>query len=100
VSRPGGIGREFVRALLGEAGVGEDQADEAINYLRSLSFLGVQVGERDFVYAEDPRDLSKSDMLAKRRRPGAEFAYSVHPAFRPYLEIHDVDLPPGQLAFE
>lgn len=88
---------ERVRELVAEARV-EDRGDEAIAYLRSLSFLGIQVGEREFMYAEDPRDLAKSEILAQRRLTG-DVRYAVHPAFRPYLEIEDADLPPGQLSF-
>jgi hypothetical protein len=89
-----------VRSLLREGGVRDDQLDDTINYLRSMSFLGVQVGESQFMYAEDPRDLAKSDVLARRRFPDRDFTYAVHPAFRPYLEIEDADLPPGQLTLQ
>lgn len=88
-----------VREVLTGIGL-EDQTADVITYLRSLSFLGVQVGEREFAYAEDPMDLAKSDVLARRKLPGRDARYAVHPAFRPYLEIEDADLPPGQLAFE
>jgi hypothetical protein len=88
---------EHIRELLTAAGV-TNQTDEAIRYLRSLSFLGIRVSENSFMYAEDPRDLVRSDVLAERRLVNG-LHYAVHPAFRPYLEIEDPDLPPGQLSF-
>ncbi len=93
------LSRIDVSDILGRAGVSTEDMEEAVEYLRSLSFLGLETDEGKFEFAEDPKDLAKIAALSRRRGEsgGVDRRYAVHPAFRPYLEIPDVDLPPGQL---
>jgi hypothetical protein len=87
--------------LLAAGGAGGADSAGALEYLRTLSFLGVEVREGGFAYLEDARDTWRIDGLAQRRADatGGTKRYCVHPAFRPYLEIEDCDLPEGQLSF-
>lgn len=92
------ISEQRVAEILRDGGIGATVLEEAMTYLRSVSFLGIVVNDDGrLMYAEDPWDLAKSVVLASRLDGQGVRTFAVHPAFRPYLEIEDVDLPPGQL---
>jgi hypothetical protein len=88
-----------LRTLIRDAGVDEGEVDSVIGHLRALSFLGIEIGDNRFAWVEDARELARTDVLAQRRTAGAEARFALHPAYRPYLEIEDADLPAGQLSF-
>jgi hypothetical protein len=101
-SAPTPLSRVDVCAALQRAGVPESDSANAIEYLRSLSFLGLETDLEKFEFAEGPKEQAKIAALAARRAESENRVprYVVHPAFRPYLEIHDGDLPPGQLLID
>lgn len=85
------VSREEVNDALMRAGVSESDAEETLELLRSLSFLGVEVKDGEYEYVEDSRDMRRSDALARRlaERRGVSSRYRIHPAFRPFLDIED-----------
>lgn len=87
-----------VAAALTSAGMPTDDHPRIVGYLRSLAFLGVEVRPDEFDFAEDPRDRERANALAARfaTRTATEIRYAIHPAFRSYLEVSDVDVTPGQ----
>lgn len=80
---------EEVYRLVADAGVKMGKVGDAVEHLKTLSFLGVEVQDSQFRYAEDPDDARKIDVLAQKlaESAGRPARLEVHPAFRPYLEI-------------
>ncbi len=59
--------------------------------LKALSFLGIEVRENEFEFLEtDPGD-KRADVLARKvaELRGQSPRYSIHPAYRSYLEIQE-----------
>ena len=81
--------RSKIKSLLGRASVDDQKLDEVIAHLRALSFLGAEIREDDFAFAEDVAGLRKQDgmMRTLMEQLGREPRFQVHPAFRSYLEI-------------
>jgi hypothetical protein len=88
---------EAVHERLRSAGVAAEHVERMVDDLRALSFLGVEVKEGEFVYVDDTRELSRTSALARVRSGDQGVRYAINPAFRPYLDLADPDLPPGQL---
>ena len=82
---------EEVHVILRRVGFAESELSLAINHLRNLSFLGIEVGEGDYDYADDIQLKRRADVLARRFADSraADQRYEVHSAFRPYLGIAD-----------
>jgi hypothetical protein len=79
-----------VRDALGRGGVTEEEAQERItNQLLSLSFLGQEVHEDEYEFAENPRDRRRIDGLAQRLAAtrGRAPRFQIHPAYQAYLDI-------------
>lgn len=81
-----------VRANLALAGVDDDTVDYVIGRLKAVSFLGVEVGPNRFEYVEGDADSRRLDVLARKysERIRQEPRYSIHPAYRSYLEVQDL----------
>lgn len=80
---------EEVYGLVTDAGVKMGKVGGVVEHLKTLSFLGVEVKDSQFRYAEDPDDARKIEVLAQKlaESAGRPVRLEVHPAFRPYLEI-------------
>ncbi len=80
---------EEARALIKRAGIPDDTLDEVIRQLRGLSFLGAEVQDGEFSFAEDAAELKKHDAMMRtlKERLEREPRVEIHPAFRSYLEI-------------
>ncbi len=80
-----------VGQCLSRAAVPPNEVPAVINHLCALSFLGVEVNEGDFRFADYSQEYRRNEALAKRlaERRGGRTRYMVHPAFRAYLEIID-----------
>jgi hypothetical protein len=82
---------DSVRGLLSKAGVGPQDFEKLIDQLCSLSFLGLEIRDNEFRYADDPHEYQKFQVLSRRlceerqRKP----RFQVHPAFRAFLEIKE-----------
>jgi len=85
------LGDSDVRRMLGRAKVADHDKEAVIQHLSSLSFLGVDVGDQHFRYADDPQQVRKNLALARRRseESGQEVRYRIHPAFCTSLEISE-----------
>lgn len=86
------LSRNDLEGLIAQMAFGPSQVDDVIDEMRSLSFLGVEVGDGRFDFADDPQTKRRADVLARRflRARGVSAGdgrLQVHPAFRPYLEI-------------
>ena len=81
-----------VRANLSLAGIESDKAEYVITRLKAMSFLGVETAPNKFQYIEGETDSRRLDVLARKysERAAQEPRYSIHPAYRSYLEIREL----------
>jgi hypothetical protein len=72
--------------------------DETIGTLVRSSFIGVETEQNRFEYPMDETTEKKVEVLSRnfRERAGVETRYRIHPAYRPYLEVYDDDLPDAE----
>lgn len=80
-----------VEALITAAGLEVPQVNSVISGLRASSFLGVEVRAGVFEFPDAGPEMRKADVLARRVREwrGGEQFYSIHPAYRAYLEVEE-----------
>jgi hypothetical protein len=80
-----------VKANLVLAGIDSAEIDYVVGRLKGVSFLGVEVGPDRFEYVEGDADSRRLDVLARKysQRTGEEPRFSIHPAYRSYLEVQD-----------
>jgi hypothetical protein len=70
--------------------IAQAEYDRAIDQLRDLSFLGIEIRDDDFDFSDDPQAKRRADVLAARlakSRGVPKPRFQVHNAFRPYLAI-------------
>lgn len=105
-SQPQGFDLEEI--LFGFAGLNStlsaEELDRAIDgapdkvavkgWLIRTSFLGLETRNGHIIYVEGEAEARKKTVAAERvaERRGEPMQFHVHPAFRPYLDIRDVDL--------
>ncbi len=80
-----------IRQLISSAGIDIEKVDDIISQLTSLTFLGVEVGQGRFAYADEKKELQKNLILASRfaTARGGEPRYEINTPFRTYLELED-----------
>jgi hypothetical protein len=82
--------REDVESCIFKANARTPSSDKIVNHLCTLGFLGIEVRENDFRFAEDPQEYKKNIVLARKLsgelRRGMR--YRINPAFWAYLEIN------------
>ena len=80
-----------VRANLNLAGIEGEKAEYVIARLKAMSFLGVETAPNRFQYVEGETDSRRLDVLARKysERAKQEPRYSIHPAYRSYLEVRE-----------
>lgn len=88
------LSREAVLATIEAAGQGEE-SDSRLSDLLRASFLGVEIAPGKFDYPPNEVAEQRARVLARRfgQANGRPARFRVHPAYRPYLEIDDDDLP-------
>ncbi len=88
------LSREQVDSTMSAAGHAGDEEARLSELLRA-SFLGIEIAEGRFDYPPNEIAEQRAHVLAKRFAAacGREARFRVHPAYRPYLEIDDDDLP-------
>jgi hypothetical protein len=80
-----------IRQHISSTGVDAERVDDIILQLVSLTFLGVEVAQNRFVYADEKKELQRNAVLAARfaQELGSEPRYQVNTPFRTYLELKD-----------
>ncbi|MDR4469875.1 MAG: nucleoside 2-deoxyribosyltransferase [Nitrospira sp.] len=83
------VSHEESRKCVLNAGIPQEQTDRIISHLATLAFLGVEVGENDFRFAEDFQEYQKLDVLTRRyhQTSNRPVRYKINAAFSSYLEI-------------
>lgn len=83
-----------VFATISSAGHGDD-GDERLSDLLRASFIGIEIAPDRFDYPPNEIAEQRAHVLARRfaETHGRPARFRVHPAYRPYLEIDDDDLP-------
>ena len=78
--------------ILTYAEIPEDHFDHATKRLIELSFLGLEIHDDEFEYAERVTDPRKVETLAARMADSRqdEPRFEIHPAFRAFLEVVEV----------
>ena len=76
---------EEVQSAVRASGISQDRGDEVLQHLLRVSFLGREMKPGVFQYSEVVRGW-RGD-VGQRLLAGQAPRYSIHPAFRPYLEI-------------
>lgn len=79
---------------LSHAGVKEEDFDAGVEHLCSLTFLGPEVQDGVFRFAEGPEESAKNHILARKlaARIGKPIRYQIHHAYWPYLEVSETIL--------
>jgi hypothetical protein len=79
-----------VRQIILASGIEKSKVDYALDHLVGLTFLGLEIREGDFQYAEDLSEFQRQTAIAKKMiRHGKHRMqrYEINPAFYSYLEI-------------
>ena len=89
IGSPSLLVQEEVRANLLKTVSDESQINEYISLLCRLSFLGVEVGENNFRFVDDPEELRRNETLARKfvERNGGVQRYMINKPFWAFLEI-------------
>ena len=80
-----------VQHMIFGAGVEAALMDEVIDHLCSLTFLGIEVNDGDFRYADDPSEHRKNLVHARKlaETRGGRLRFKINPAFRAFLEVRE-----------
>ena len=97
------IDRDRIKVGMRKAGIDEHKADETVDLLIQLTFLGPETapGRYDFVYDEDVS--MKARVMARNiaEQSGTAARYRIHPAFHSFLEIFpQQSVAPGQMRID
>lgn len=88
------IDEQRVLDLIEKAGIQKEKGAGVVQQLQMLCFLGIETKQDEYDYdaADEPGQRTRNAVLARRLagERGTAARYSVHPAFRAYLEIADV----------
>jgi hypothetical protein len=84
------VGELAITQYFRAANIPDELHADVIEHLVKLSFLGLEVGNDQFAFSEEPREYKKNSILAnKLEKQHGEPRFQVHPAFRSYLGIPD-----------
>ncbi len=85
------LGRSAVQAIIRNVVKDEAKAEQVLDRLQEMSFVGREVADHRFAYPEIGPDSRKVDVLSRKlaERKRGEPRLEIHPAYRPYLEIAD-----------
>lgn len=78
-----------VTSLIVRSGIPDNEVRGVLSHLRALSFLGIEVREDEFSYAEDAAGLRKQDAMQRtfEEQANRPARLRIHPAYRGYLEV-------------
>jgi len=91
LGEPAIIHESKVRELIRAAGVEDGSVDRVLERLKAISFVGVETSSELFVFPEGGEASARADILARKfaDSQGDDRRVSIHPAYRPYLEIRE-----------
>jgi hypothetical protein len=84
------ITEERVLECIRAAHIDEKDVHHLLDRLQEVSFLGVEVGQNQFEYPETDTPFERALVMARKyseRQESDGTRFSIHPAYRPYLEI-------------
>ncbi len=83
------LGANQIAVLLKSVDLSKDGVGELVELLCSLTFFGLEVDKDRFVFSDDPQEHKRNQVQARRyaHSKNSEPRYSIHPAFRAFLEI-------------
>lgn len=77
---------------IASAGFHDMRAEQILTRLKAVSFLGIETKKDRFDFPEIGRATEKAEILARKTaKTEASTRHIVHPAYRPFLEIVDVE---------
>lgn len=78
-----------INSCILKAGVSPDLAADIIEHLCALAFLGVDIGDNDFRFAEDFQDYQKLAVLKRKQseKKGPALKFKINPPFWAFLEV-------------
>ncbi len=85
------LDRAKVESVLKSGGVSTDRIGYVIDHLCSLTFLGIEVKDDEFRFANEQVELQRNLILSKHlvEARGYPSRYRIHPAFRAFLEVSE-----------
>jgi hypothetical protein len=91
VGYPSIVSIEQVNATLHRAGIPTNAHRQVTEHLCNLTFLGIEVRENEFRFAEDEQEARKDAVLARRLAEtlGRPSRFKINPAFCAFLEIDE-----------
>lgn len=77
-----------IKSIILKAEVPDENVDDVIEHLSMLTFIGLEVKDGEYRFADDPQDNKKNQILARKlcEARNAPPNFKVHPAFRAFLE--------------
>jgi len=92
LGEPAVIPESRVRRLISAAGIAEDAVEYVVTRLVRVSFMGVETAADEFQYPDGANGLERISVLERKFRDASgatEPRFSVHPAYRAYLELEE-----------
>lgn len=85
------LSESIIRQHISSAGVSAENVDDVIAQLVNLTFLGLEINQDRFAYADEKKELQKNIVLASRfaQKNGGERRYEINAPFRAYLEVEE-----------
>lgn len=81
--------QEEVNSCILKSGVNSELLEDITEHLCALAFLGIEVGNQDFRFAEDFQDYQKLSVLKRKQSEikGSALRYKINSPFWAFLEI-------------
>lgn len=85
--------KQDVEALVANGGIEESTREHVIEHLCNLTFLGIEVKQDKFRFAEDEQEARKEAVLARKlaETRGYPARYRINPAFCAFLEVDEAN---------
>ena len=92
IGMPVTLSKRQVTETLQSAEVPAEKIKSTIDILHDLTFLGIEVGEDQFAFSEEPESSRKNKIMARNfaKKKGKEERFQIHKAFRAFLETEEL----------
>lgn len=92
IGMPVTLSKNQVIETLQSVEIPAEKIESTINILHDLTFLGIEVGEDQFAFSEEPESSRKNKIMARNfaKKKGQEERFQIHKAFRAFLEIKEI----------